>query len=123
MVRAGARCLLSPSESPPRVAEAVSNVFAADPEVREGAVVAESGEMESLGIIRDAVRRGRQAAACRRVLEGNAEGGGTVMHLNRQAALAGRVAVCREPDESPLGPLTISVRSATLDEVIDWITG
>jgi predicted RNA binding protein with dsRBD fold (UPF0201 family) len=52
----------------------------------------------------------------------NARGDSTSLMLNRQAATVGTIALCGSPEESPLGPIYVTVESITLGAVIDWLT-
>ena len=120
--RVVATCAIHPSEDPGRVAAAVSNVIeGAEVEAGEGALEARARGLGSLARIREAVRSGNLRAACRRGLERNAAGGSTMLYLNKQAAFARRVAICRDADESPLGPITVTLTSPDIGGVVDWL--
>jgi predicted RNA binding protein with dsRBD fold (UPF0201 family) len=41
--------------------------------------------------------------------------------LNKQAATAGIVVVIEEDQESPLGPIRVTIDSDNLDTLIDWL--
>jgi predicted RNA binding protein with dsRBD fold (UPF0201 family) len=79
-------------------------------------------EAKALLRIRDQLRdRHVRSAARRRLLLGR-EGNSTSLMLNRQAAAAGVLAICGSPEESPLGPIYMTIESEKLDTVIDWLT-
>ena len=42
-------------------------------------------------------------------------------YLNKQAAFVEQIAICEEFDESPLGPIKVSLSSSNIDRIIDWI--
>ena len=140
-----AECEVRPSEDARAVAAALSEVVpGAQVRVDESAAGAGAGRAEAsagglgcLSRIAETVRsRSSQAAYLRCMLRnmecgGEGEGGGdaaaagaggsTWFYLNKQAAAAGRVALCAEADESPLGPIRVTVSSPVIDEVIDWL--
>ena len=44
------------------------------------------------------------------------------MVLSQQAvAFVEQIAICEEFDESPLGPIKVSLTSSNIDRIIDWI--
>ena len=53
--------------------------------------------------------------------ENNLENDTTWFILNKQAAFVERVAICDEPEESPLGPIKVTLTSSNIDGIIDWI--
>ena len=105
---------VSPSEDPLKVAKAVASIAGLGPEaasVGPKAVRLVTGERKALAHVRDQLRDRHIRSAARRQLL-----------LNRQAAAAGVVAVCGGPEESPLGPIYLTLSSGKLDEAIDWLT-
>lgn len=136
-----AECEVRPSEDARAVAAALSEVVpGAQVRVDESAAGAGAGRAEAsadgigcLSRIAETVRsRSSQAAYLRCMLRnmecggggdaaGAGAGGSTWFYLNKQAAAAGRVALCAEADESPLGPIRVTIRSPSIDEVIDWL--
>lgn len=131
-----AECEVRPSEDAQAVAAALSEVVpGASVRVDESAAGAGAGRAEAsasglgcLSRIAETVRsRSSQSAYLRCMLrnmecgEGGSAGGSTWFYLNKQAAAAGRVALCAEADESPLGPIRVTVRSPGIEEVIDWL--
>ena len=45
----------------------------------------------------------------------------TWFYLNKQAALAGKIAICENASESPLGPITVTITSLGINSVTDWL--
>ena len=114
---------LYPSEDQDKVEAAVTNVFEGTLHYQLFSIVSDSSNPDSLGPVREAIRTGAEPwRVYRRNLEENTKGDGTWFYLNKQAAFAGRVAVCQEADESPLGPIKISIESADLDRIVGWLT-
>jgi predicted RNA binding protein with dsRBD fold (UPF0201 family) len=79
-------------------------------------------EAKALLRIRDQLRDRHVRSAARRRLLLAREGNSTSLMLNRQAAAAGVLAICGSPEESPLGPIYMTIESEKLDTVIDWLT-
>ena len=112
-----------PSEDPDKVEAAVCNVFDGITVRRGFSVTSKPADATSLDRVRDAIRTGTESRrAYRRNLERNIRDSTTWFYLNKQAAFAGRVALCEEAAESPLGPIKITI-SSSVDpvSVIDWL--
>lgn len=116
---------LSPSEDPQKVLEAMKSILGDVPHtvMEEGSLIrVESSAPESLDKLHDQLRdRHVRGAARRRFLTGRSGRRTTVM-VNRQAAAAGVVALCDSEEESPLGPVFLTIQSRNLDELIQWLT-
>lgn len=116
---------VSPSEDPAKVAEALGGVVALGPESASvGPQTARlvTTEAKALEEIRRQLRDRHIRPAARRQLILNKTGVSSSLMLNRQAAVVGVVAVCGSPEESPLGPIYLTLSSEKLDEAIDWLT-
>ena len=116
---------ISPSEDPVKVAGAVANVAAADREsvsAGAGGVRLVRDDQGALARLRDQLRDRHVRSVARRQFLVNGNGRKTSIMLNRQAAAAGVIAVCGSPDESPLGPIYLTISSPRLEEVVDWLT-
>lgn len=141
-----AECEVRPSEDARAVEAALSEVIPGapvevdrpSPSSRSAAAGAGRAEAAASGLgclsrIAETVRsRSSRAAYLRcmlRNMEGGEDGGGdggaaagsTWFYLNKQAAAAGRIALCAEADESPLGPIRVTIRSPDIGAVIDWL--
>jgi predicted RNA binding protein with dsRBD fold (UPF0201 family) len=116
---------VSPSENPAKVLRAVKNIIGEVPceiESSERGVRVRSSSAKSLDLLRDQLRDRRvRGAAKRRLLLGQRGEEATIM-FNRQAASAGVLALCDSEQESPLGPIYLTIRSERIDGVIDWLT-
>ncbi len=126
-----AECDVRPSEDARAVAAALLEVVPGASVRVDGGAGAGAGRAEAaadgtgcLSRIEETVRsRSSQAAYLRcmlRNMDGDGDGDGvTWFYLNKQAAAAGRVALCAEADESPLGPIRVTIRSPDIGAVID----
>jgi predicted RNA binding protein with dsRBD fold (UPF0201 family) len=115
------------SESMEKVRDAILNLFPRGGEIRQdrGMVQFVSTSLDSLQRLKDQLRDRRVRAVARRLLQTNKHGEystETLLLLNKQAATVGIAALCEQPDESPLGPIIVRIRSSALDRVIDWLT-
>ena len=116
------RCAISPSEDPRKIGRAISNVFPGPQvEVGDSAAVARSPSLAPLERIFEVVHSRHSQRAYRRNLLQNSAGTSSWFYLNRQAAFAGRVAICERAEESPLGPIRVTISSPHLGRIIDWL--
>ncbi len=119
-----ASCDVLPTEDPGRVGAALLNVLPGSDVLLDGGRASASAEGPSfLAPLAEAIRsRGTGRAYLRRMRK-NMDGAETWFYLNKQAAFAGRVALCSEADESPLGPITVTLRSPRVEEIAEWLGG
>jgi predicted RNA binding protein with dsRBD fold (UPF0201 family) len=115
--------LINPSESRDKVIAAITNVIdKCSPEISYNSrVVARSNRADSLNIIYQQIRSRSAAGVLRRILTYNRITNTTWFLLNKQAAAVGIVAVIEEENESPLGPLRITIVCDEMDLLIDWL--
>ncbi len=117
-----AECSVLASEDPDLVVGALKAVLdGADAECNGNTAQAVSDTSASLARIRRTVQSRASGRAWRRRLRLNTDGDSTWVYLNKQAAAAGVIALCSEADESPLGPITLSIRAGDIEGVIDWL--
>jgi predicted RNA binding protein with dsRBD fold (UPF0201 family) len=113
---------VKPSESAEKVKVAVSNMIDCMPEFRYGSIiVGKSYNAESLRTIYEQVRSKSAMAVLRRILNYNRLGNTTYFLLNKQAAFAGTVVVIDDEQESPLGPIRVTLDCLEIDPLIDWL--
>ena len=118
------RASVSPSEDQEKVARALENIVgeAAGAEVRLGSgAELSTSDPKALSRIRDQLRDRHVRGAARRQMLLNMKGDSTSVMLNRQAAAAGVLALCGTPEESPLGPIYLRIKSERLQAAIDWL--
>lgn len=114
---------VNPSEDPHKVIGAIERVIArCSPEFRYGSrVVGRVGGSEPLSLLYEQMRSRAAMGVLRRILVDNRAGDSTWFLLNKQAATAGIAAVIEEEQESPLGPIRVTINCEELDTLIDWL--
>lgn len=117
--------LVALSEDPSRVKAAMANVLGDSLyQIEEGARTLRitSDDPRSIKRLHDQLRDRHVRAAARKLLYAGRDGNTASVMLNRQAAYAGVLVLCGSEEESPLGPLYLTVVSDELDSVIQWLT-
>ncbi|NQV39963.1 MAG: hypothetical protein HQ505_05425 [Nitrosopumilus sp.] len=116
-------CPINLSEDPDKVKQAISNIFPYSIIKNESFLIkAQSNELKSLEKIYETIFSSQSQKIYTRNLENNLEGDSTWFFLNKQAAFVGIVAICDEAEESPLGPIKVTLTSSNIDTIIDWIS-
>ena len=116
---------VSPSESIEKVLSAATNIIGEAPSITNASLTkvrVESASSKSLERLHNQLRDRRVRGAARRRFLSGRSGEKSVVMLNRQAANAGVLALCDSEQESPLGPIYLTIESKVLDELIDWLT-
>jgi uncharacterized protein len=116
-------CPVNLSEDLDKIKQAISNIFP-DLTIQNEifSIKAQSNELKSLKKISETISSSQSQKIYTRNLENNLEGDSTWFFLNKQAAFVGIVAICDEAEESPLGPIKVTLTSSNIDAVIDWIS-
>ncbi len=115
-------CPVNLSEDPEKVKQAVYNIFPFSEIKHENfSIKAQSNELRSLEKIYETITSTQSHKSYTRNLENNLDGDETWFFLNKQAAFVEKVAICDETEESPLGPIKVTLTSSNIDEIIDWI--
>ena len=115
-------CPLNPSEDPAKVEKAIANIFPYSIIKYENfTMFAQSKELRSFEKIYETIHTNQSQKTYSRNLENNLENNTTWFFLNKQAAFVEKVAICDEPEESPLGPIKVTLTSSNIDGIIDWI--
>jgi predicted RNA binding protein with dsRBD fold (UPF0201 family) len=114
---------VNPSEDAQKVTDAIVNLFTrCSPEVSyRNRVVGRAEGSDPLAILYEQVRSRSAMGVLRRMLLDNRAGDSTRFLLNKQAATAGIAAVIEEEQESPLGPIRVTISCEELDALIDWL--
>ena len=115
-------CPVNPSEDPDKVEKAIANIFPYSIIKYENFIMlAQSKELRSFEKIYETIHTNQSQKTYSRTLENNLENDTTWFFLNKQAAFVEKVAICDEPEESPLGPIKVTLTSSNIDGIIDWI--
>jgi len=114
-------CIINPSEDPALVRRAVRNIFGEINDTIRGNAVTFTSTV-ALQRIRDAISSRRSFAAYKRQLLLSMNQDTASFLLNKQAAAAGVAALCANDDESPLGPIQVTLRSRDITSIIEWLT-
>ncbi len=115
-------CMINPSEDPEKIKHAISNVFPYSITTNDAFfVISKSKELRSFEKIHEAIHTNNSQNIYGRNLENNLENNSTWFFLNRQAAFVEKIILCDQAEESPLGPITVTVTSSNIDRIIDWL--
>ena len=115
-------CPVNPSEDPAKVEKAIANIFPYSIIKYENfTMFAQSKELRSFEKIYETIHTNQSQKTYSRNLENNLENDTTWFFLNKQAAFVEKVAICDETEESPLGPIKVTLTSSNIDGIIDWI--
>ena len=115
-------CTINPSESIEKVEQTISSIFPYSViENNEFTINAISKELRSFEKIYHFIHNNKLQKNFLRSLEDNLENDTTWYYLNKQAAFVEQIAICEEFDESPLGPIKVTLTSSNIDRIIDWI--
>ena len=115
-------CAVNPSESIEKIETAISNIFPYSIIKNNNfSINAQSKELRSFEKIYQFIQNNKLQKNYLRSLEDNLQGNTTWFFLNKQAAFVEQIAICEESDESPLGPIKVTISSSNIDAIIDWI--
>jgi len=115
-------CTVNPSESIEKIEKAISNIFPYSIINNNNlSVNAQSKELRSFEKIYQFIHNNKLQKNYLRSLEDHLQDDTTWFYLNKQAAFVEQIAICEETDESPLGPIKVTLTSSNIDAIIDWI--
>ena len=115
-------CTVNPSESIEKIEKAISNIFPYSIIDNNNLLVnAQSKELRSFEKIYQFIHNNKLQKNYLRSLEDHLQHNTTWFYLNKQAAFVEQIAICEETDESPLGPIKVTLTSSNIDAIIDWI--
>ena len=114
--------VLNPSEDPEKVKKCLLNIAnGCKPILSEGHIEATCTGLLSLHHIRVGVRSKSSLGVLGKLLEWNRKGNLTWFLLNKQAAYEDVISLVENYEESPLGPIRVTIISDSLDRVIEWL--
>jgi len=109
--------LINPSEDPKKIETAILNIFPnAKIKTDNFSITSNSKDLHLLEKIYDAINSNQSQKIYQRQLEKNLENDSTWFYLNKQAAFVGTISLCEESEESPLGPIKVSLTSSNIDK-------
>ncbi|KRO29745.1 MAG: hypothetical protein ABR53_01665 [Nitrosopumilus sp. BACL13 MAG-121220-bin23] len=115
-------CTVNPSESIEKIEQAISNIFPYSIiNNNDFSINAQSKELRSFEKIFQFIHNNKLQKIYLRSLEDNLQDDTTWFYLNKQAAFVEQIAICEESNESPLGPIKVTLTSSNIDAIIDWI--
>jgi len=118
---------LNPTEDPEKVLRAIRNLFpTCSPRIvredeRHAKLEGSMTRLEDLADLKTLIRQEVIRDAARKILLRSISGSSIVVHLNKQAAYAGKASFCERYDESPLGLVTLTITTENPEQVIDWL--
>lgn len=116
-------CEINPSEDPQKINQVFSNILAVfELELDEYSAKATSRQIETLSRIRESIQNHHSQRVYSKFLSSNMDGDSTWFYLNKQAAFANSIALCERDNESPLGPIKVTLRSKNIERIIEWLT-
>jgi len=127
-MRITAEANLNPTEDEAKVRRALLTIF---PDAKAEKIKKPDGVevirmngsgMNSLDTLRRLIKQERIRDTARRVFMARTEAHRIMIYLHKQAAFAGHVSFCAPEGESPQGPITIRIDSATPETVVDYLT-
>jgi predicted RNA binding protein with dsRBD fold (UPF0201 family) len=112
---------INPSEDLEKVNFAIKNVFPNSNFIlKDNKLHLSTEKLEDLKKIKDQIRSRSTISVLKKVLYNNQNIDITWFLLNKQAAFSGVVVVAEEEDESPLGPIKITIKNREIEEIIAW---
>lgn len=112
---------INSTEDIQKVVFAVKNILPSlDPLIRENKISVKVYDFKILKKIKDQIRSKRTLSVLQRILYNNYNMKSTWFLLNKQAAFSGVVAIVENEDESPLGPIKITINNCDLEKINEW---
>lgn len=110
------------TEDKQKVIFAVKNLFP-DAELLEkkNNVYITNTDFKVLRRIKEKVKAKKSRAVLQRILYNNYHMNNTWFLLNKQAAFSDVVSIVENEDESPLGPIKVTIKGYDLDEINYWL--
>ena len=115
-------CTVNPSESIEKIEKIISNIFPYSIINNNNLTIhAQSKELRSFEKIYQFIHNNKLQKNYLRSLEDHLQDDTTWFYLNKQAAFVEQIAICEESNESPLGPIKVTITSSNIDAIIDWL--
>lgn len=115
-------CAINLSESQQKIEQAITNIFLECIIRNENySIITTSNDIKSLEKIRESIQSNHSQKTYLRIIQKHIIDNSTWFYLNKQAAFAKKIVICEEADESPLGPIKVTISSNNLERIIDWL--
>jgi predicted RNA binding protein with dsRBD fold (UPF0201 family) len=112
---------VNPSEELEKVTRAIKNIFPGfNFLLKDNKLYFSTEKLEILKKIKEQIRSRSTVAVLKKFLYNNQSMDTTWFLLNKQAAFSGVVVIVEEEDESPLGPIKITIKNQDTEEIIKW---
>jgi predicted RNA binding protein with dsRBD fold (UPF0201 family) len=116
-----------PTETREKVGRAICNIFAIEADTlyydaEQGVLATVLEGRENLRGLFNAFRRAQILNAARAVLLRGLQGDTFWFYLNKQAAYSNRISFCGPDGESPLGPISVKIKTDAPQQLLDWLT-
>jgi predicted RNA binding protein with dsRBD fold (UPF0201 family) len=112
---------VNPSEETEKVISAIKNVFPeSDPILKDNKLYTSTEKLDILKKVKDQTRSRSALSVLKKILFNNQNMDLTWFLLNKQAAFSKVVALVEDEDESPLGPIKITIKNQNVEEIINW---
>lgn len=116
-----------PTESEAKVRRAIMNIIEVEDlrsEVINGVhyLHGKARGLNYLSKLRELIRRERINDTARDVLNRSVVGNELIINVNKQAAYVGTLSFAMGEVESPLGPITLRIRTSNPQQLILWLT-
>jgi uncharacterized protein len=112
---------VNPSEDLEKVTYAIKNIFPdSKATLKDSKLQFSTKKLEELKKIKDQIRSRSTISVLKKVLYNNQHMNITGFLLNKQAAFSGVAVIVEEEDESPLGPIKITIKNQDIEEIINW---
>ncbi len=112
---------VNPSEEIEKVNFAIKNVFPDSTLIlKDNKLYTSTKKLEVLKKVKDQIRSKSTLSVLKKILFSNQTMNTTWFLLNKQAAFSKVVALIEDEDESPLGPIKITIRNQNTEEIINW---
>ena len=111
---------VNPSEDPEKVKKAISNILSiSNIQTGDFYIMAETNDFQLMEKIYESIHSSRSQKVLQKQLEKHMNNDSTWFFLNKQAAFVGKVVLCENEDESPLGPVKVVLSSSNINKIID----
>jgi predicted RNA binding protein with dsRBD fold (UPF0201 family) len=112
---------VNPSEELEKVTTAIKNIFPGfNFLLKDNKLYFSTEKLEILKKIKEQIRSRSTLAVLKKFLYNNQSMNTTWFLLNKQAAFSGVVVIVEEENESPLGPIKITIKNQDTEEIIKW---